>query len=179
MSNKLTYKQQRFCEEYIYDWNATRAAIAAGYSEKTSFTIGCENLKKPYIQSYISEIQKDLEKQAGISRLKVLNEYKAIAFSNLAEMFRDWTKLSDFNKLTTEQKKAIAEITHKKQVVGDTDIETEFVKIKMYDKQKALDSICKMLGYDIEENNPDENKTINLTWSWGDNPEPEKTNESE
>jgi phage terminase small subunit len=32
----MTDKQKRFCEEYVKDWNATRAAIAAGYSEKTA-----------------------------------------------------------------------------------------------------------------------------------------------
>jgi phage terminase small subunit len=47
MSDKLTDKQKRFCEEYVIDWNATRSAIAAGYSENTSYSIGSENLKKP------------------------------------------------------------------------------------------------------------------------------------
>lgn len=31
---KLTPKQERFCEEYLIDLNATQAAIRAGYSEK-------------------------------------------------------------------------------------------------------------------------------------------------
>lgn len=44
---KLTLKQQRFVD--FYEGNATEAAIKAGYSPKTAFTIGCENLKKPYI----------------------------------------------------------------------------------------------------------------------------------
>jgi len=71
---QLTNKQKIFCEEYILDWNASRAARAAGYSEKTAKDIGCENLTKPNIQAYIEEIQKDLQKQAGISRLRVVNE---------------------------------------------------------------------------------------------------------
>jgi len=33
---KLTPKQKRFVEEYLIDLNATRAAKAAGYSEKTA-----------------------------------------------------------------------------------------------------------------------------------------------
>jgi phage terminase small subunit len=60
----LTEKQKIFCREYIYDWNATRAAKVAGYSEDTAYSIGWENLKKPEIQAYITEIQKDLEKTA-------------------------------------------------------------------------------------------------------------------
>lgn len=36
---------------------------------------------------------------------------------------------------------------------GDDDIvvEEEWVKIKLYDKQKSLDSISKMLGYDAPQ----------------------------
>ncbi|MFR7383035.1 MAG: terminase small subunit, partial [[Clostridium] leptum] len=46
---KLTAKQQRFVDEYLIDLNATQAAIRAGYSEKTAFSIGTENLRKPLI----------------------------------------------------------------------------------------------------------------------------------
>ena len=51
----MTHKQQRFVEEYCVDWNATQAAIRAGYSEKTAYSIGGENLKKPEIEAAISE----------------------------------------------------------------------------------------------------------------------------
>jgi len=54
---KLSDKQKRFCEEYIYDWNATRAAKAAGYSEKTARQIASELLKKSYISKYIESIK--------------------------------------------------------------------------------------------------------------------------
>ncbi len=35
----LTAKQQRFVEEYLIDLNATQAAIRAGYSSKTAYSI--------------------------------------------------------------------------------------------------------------------------------------------
>ena len=38
-------KQKRFCDEYLVDCNATQAAIRAGYSPKTAYSIGEENLK--------------------------------------------------------------------------------------------------------------------------------------
>ena len=46
----MTEKQKLFCEEYLIDLNATQAALRAGYSEKTAYSIGNENLKKPEIQ---------------------------------------------------------------------------------------------------------------------------------
>ena len=50
---KLTGKQKKFIEEYLIDFNATRSAIAAGYSEKTAAATGNENLRKPLIQQAI------------------------------------------------------------------------------------------------------------------------------
>ena len=52
---KLTAKQQRFCDEYLIDLNATQAAIRAGYSKKTAYSIGIENLRKPEIKKYIDD----------------------------------------------------------------------------------------------------------------------------
>lgn len=51
----MTEKQKRFCDEYLVDCNATQAAIRAGYSQKTAYAIGLNNLKKPEIRAYIDE----------------------------------------------------------------------------------------------------------------------------
>lgn len=49
----LTSKQRIFVAEYVRDFNATRAARAAGYSEKTAYAIGWANLQKPEIAEEI------------------------------------------------------------------------------------------------------------------------------
>ena len=46
----MTEKQKLFILEYQKDRNATQAAIRAGYSNKTAYSIGQELLKKPEIQ---------------------------------------------------------------------------------------------------------------------------------
>lgn len=51
----MTEKQKRFCDEYLIDLNATQAAIRAKYSEKTAYSIGVENLRKPELKNYIDE----------------------------------------------------------------------------------------------------------------------------
>ena len=58
---KLTAKQQRFCDEYLIDLNATQAAIRAGYSAKTAKQIGQENLTKPDIKNYIETRMAEME----------------------------------------------------------------------------------------------------------------------
>lgn len=70
--SKLTLKQKKFADEYIISGNATEAAIKAGYSKKTCYSIGNENLKKPEIKSYIDERMKELEDKAVASQQEVL-----------------------------------------------------------------------------------------------------------
>ena len=51
----MTPKQARFVDEYLLDMNATQAAIRAGYSKKTAYEIGYENMKKPEIAIAVAE----------------------------------------------------------------------------------------------------------------------------
>ena len=64
MTEKLTAKQQAFCESYVANgFNGLQAAISAGYSEKTAKEIASENLTKPNIAEYIFKFKaKDSEK---------------------------------------------------------------------------------------------------------------------
>ena len=62
----LTAKQQRFVEEYPIDFNATQAAIWAGYSKKTAHVIGPENLGKPAISAAIAKAQKELSERSKL-----------------------------------------------------------------------------------------------------------------
>ncbi|MDP9476526.1 MAG: terminase small subunit, partial [Actinomycetota bacterium] len=50
---KLSARQEAFVAEYVKDRNATRAAIRAGYSERTARSIGHENLTKPDIAAAV------------------------------------------------------------------------------------------------------------------------------
>ena len=59
---KLTAKQQRFCDEYLIDLNATQAAIRAGYSEKTATEQGSRLLTKVNVKSYIDERMEEKKK---------------------------------------------------------------------------------------------------------------------
>lgn len=69
---KLTAKQQRFCDEYLIDLNATQAAIRAGYSKKTAASIATENLRKPYLKEYIDSRMAEKEKSLIADQDEVL-----------------------------------------------------------------------------------------------------------
>ena len=69
---KLTLKQRRFIEEYLIDFNATQAAIRAGYSEKTAYSVGHENLSKPEIKSEIDRLTAQMTEKAIVTKEMVL-----------------------------------------------------------------------------------------------------------
>jgi phage terminase small subunit len=166
LKNKpLTGKQKAFCREYVIDWNATRAYKLA-YPKSTDNSARANSARmitKDNIQKYCADIQKDLEKLCGISKAKVLNEHLKLAFSSIAHLHNTWIELKQFELLTPEQKECIAEIDTKterkyfseydpdKEDFVKTPYDVKYVKIKLYDKQKALDSISKMQGYDAPQ----------------------------
>ena len=53
-------KQTAFVREYLVDFNATQAAIRAGYSKRTAGSQAHDLLKKPEIQAALGEGQKRL-----------------------------------------------------------------------------------------------------------------------
>lgn len=79
----MTDKQKKFCDEYLIDLNATQAAIRAGYSEKTAYSIGDENLRKPELQEYIQKRQKEGQERAEITRGEIIDQLKSIGFVDL------------------------------------------------------------------------------------------------
>ena len=87
---KLTKKQEMFVKEYLVDLNATQAAIRSGYSQKTAFSIGVENLRKPYIQE---AIQKAMEKRS--KKTEITAEYVLEGIRDTVERCRQYQPVLD------------------------------------------------------------------------------------
>lgn len=58
---KLTEKQKRFVDAYIETGNASESARRAGYSPKTAFRSGQENMQKPAIKQALAARLKEIE----------------------------------------------------------------------------------------------------------------------
>ena len=59
--DKLTGRQELFCQEYAKNPNGTRAAIAAGYSSKGAKVRACKLLTKDNIRARIKAIHEDIK----------------------------------------------------------------------------------------------------------------------
>lgn len=71
---KLTGKQESFCQEYIKDFNATRSAKAAGYSERTAQVLGSETLANPLVAKRIAELMEERNKRVQLDQDYVLTQ---------------------------------------------------------------------------------------------------------
>lgn len=76
----LNPKQKKFALEYMIDFNGTRAAIAAGYSDSCAGEIAHENLRKPHIAQFIKEKLEAQCSSIGLTREMVLVELAKYAF---------------------------------------------------------------------------------------------------
>ena len=62
----LNEKQERFSQSYILHRNATEAAKAAGYAEKSAYNQGYRNLQIQEIRDRIEELENNLETNVDV-----------------------------------------------------------------------------------------------------------------
>ena len=91
----LTPKQKAFADCYIECGNATEAARKAGYSEKTSRSIGAENLTKPDISAYIAERMQAQNEARVASADEVLAFFSSVMRGEVKDQFGLDAALSD------------------------------------------------------------------------------------
>jgi phage terminase small subunit len=156
-STSLNERQKKFCEGYIFDWNATRAYMAA-YPDTTydSARVSASTLlTNPNIKAYIEELKSKTAELAGVSLLRVVNEYAKLAFTDAASLRTDWNDVKDWDELTEAERSLISGITTTKRTIGSGEekVEIEETKLdyKTHDKHKALEALRKIYGYDAAE----------------------------
>ena len=91
----LTPKQKAFADYYIECGNSTEAARKAGYSEKTSRSIGAENLTKPDISAYIAERMQAKNEARVASADEVLQFFSSVMRGEVKDQFGLDASLSD------------------------------------------------------------------------------------
>ena len=155
---ELNEKQQRFVEEYMIDLNATQAAIRAGYSVKNAASIGAQLLKKTQVQRAIARAKAERSRRTGITSDRVLQELARIAFVNAADLI-DPETAQVLPDASPDDLKVISGVKVKyvphKELNDDGEImivDAIEREVKMCDKVRALDMLCKHLGlYDAKQ----------------------------
>lgn len=81
----MNEKQKRFVDAYIQTANASEAARQAGYSSKTAYSIGEENLRKPEIKKAIDARLKEMESARVAETQEVLEHLTAVVRGKITE----------------------------------------------------------------------------------------------
>lgn len=139
----LSAQQTQFANEYMVDFNATRAAVRAGYSTRSAASQGQRLLKNAKVAALIDRLRADLARQTGITAERVLAELGKIAFADAGDYFT-WgpggVTLVDSEDLSPAQRAAVVSVSETTTEHGGT------IKLVTADKLSALEKIGRHLG---------------------------------
>lgn len=172
-ASKLTIKQEKFCNKYLECGNASESyRYAYDCSKMSDNSVWCnasQLLADTKVAQRLEYLKSHLAEASGITALQIIREHQKIAFSDATRIRNGWMSLKEFESLTDDEKACIRSVetkqTKRTTPMGDEVID-EQVKITCYDKQKALDSIVSMLGYNAPE------KIANTDSTGNDIPQP-------
>lgn len=166
MSQKpLSAKRTRFVAEYLVDLNARQAAIRAGYSPKTAEVQGPRLLGNAQVSAAIQAGQRKKLAKLEITAERVLMEVARIAFSDIRAWFDDQGRLKPIADLSDDVAAALGSVELQREktrtIAGETVttvLEDCVVKVKAWDKGRALELLAKHFGLvkeRVEHSGPD------------------------
>lgn len=149
----LNPRQRTFCAEYLIDFNATRAARAAGYSKETSGQIGHELLKNVEIAAEIQRLMEAQGQRLEMTADDVLREIVKIAKADRRNLVDENGRAKGLHELDDVTAAA----------VDGYKIGKEGVEIKMVKKLDALVKLAERYNlFSDHEKNKQPNVIINI-----------------
>ena len=139
----MNAKQQRFVDEYLLDLNQTQAAIRAGYSPKTADQQGHALLKNPKVKNAIDIAIAERSRRTGINADRVLRELAKVAFVNSKDVID--IKTGGVSQNVNSDDTAVIQSVKVKTTPTENGNITEY-EVKLYDKLKAAELLCRHLG---------------------------------
>jgi hypothetical protein len=142
----LTDPERVFVREYVVDFDAKRAAKVAGGPS------GGRYLRRDLVQAEIARQLRPRLAATGITRARVLTELEAVAFGDAREYFDPDGKLKNPTQLTDRAAAGLASLEVSQlrtRYLGDSSTmqyEEQTVKVKRFDKIKALEILAKYTG---------------------------------
>ncbi|WP_123053134.1 terminase small subunit [Clostridium sp. JN-1] len=158
LNPELTDKQRLFCIYYPKCFNATKAAIKAGYSKNRASEIGYQLLQKTTVKEEIQRLKQNRLNRAMLSPDDIFQKYMDIAFADITDYIKFGQReykvkdkkgkekkikynYTDFNNYDEVDGTVISEVSQGK----------DGIKIKLQDKMKALDWLSKHMDMATEE----------------------------
>lgn len=143
----LTSKQEQFCQEYMKDLNATKAAIRAGYSADTARSISSELLTKPDINAEIERLKAERSRQTGIDAAWLLRRLADEATADVNDLYDEAGALKPVSEWPLIWRQGLVAGIDIETIRGPDGTEMGMVKkIKVSDRVKRLELIGKHIS---------------------------------
>jgi phage terminase small subunit len=145
--NRLTPKQAKFVEEFLVDFNGTKAAIRAGYSPKTARFQASRMLANVDIQESFLQRCQELQEANDLTPEKVIAELEKIAFARM-DTYTNWgpdgVQLVASDNLPDGAAAAVSEVSEVTTDKGHN------IRFKLHDKAASLDKLLKYMQWKQE-----------------------------
>lgn len=142
--NGLTAMQDLFVLEFLKDFNATQAAIRAGYSAKTARFQGARLLTNVNVAQAVAAAREERQERVKVDTDRLEQETERIALSDIRRLVRDGMLLP-IGDIPDELAPAIASVEVVTREVSKGDIE-RVAKIRFWDKPSALRTLFQIHG---------------------------------
>lgn len=150
-------RHERFCREYMIDQVAAAAYVRTGYAPKNADVNAAKLMVKPSINSRIAELRAAAYDRFEITQDRILREMAKVAFGNLGRIVHvtpDGDPYIDLSKADEDDFAALAEVTVEDMIdARERDAEgkpirreVRRVKVKQWDKLRALEMLAKNAG---------------------------------
>lgn len=165
----LSAKRERFCREYVIDFNGTRAYIRARYS-KNGASQGAERLlKNADVEAFIGKLEaienEKLAKKYEITNEKLLRERHRLAFFDPRDLYNDDGSIKKPSEWSGDVAAAVASVKEKAVWAGqgeDRKVIGKTTEVRMWNKDGSLSALEKIKGLyeaDNRQKNPLNDKT--------------------
>ena len=138
---RFTPMQRLFIEAYLIHRNATRAAIAAGFSERSANNQGTRLMANDAIRAEIeARLAATLDRYAVTSD-RIIRELALIAFGNIGDFIEvqaDGSLVVDFGTATREQMASLKSVEIDERTIDGAAAGVCKIKISMSDKRQAF-----------------------------------------
>lgn len=134
-------RRTRFIKEYLVEHNATKSAIAAGYSEKTAGAAGARLLKDVKVREAIEAENDKVNQKLEINVERVKKELARLAFYDPRKFFKDDGSLIPISELDDDTAMALAGMDVNELFDGAGEERSHVgysKKVKLVDKLDAL-----------------------------------------
>lgn len=146
--------ERAFVQNYVICWNATKAAIAAGYSEKTAYSTGHKLTKTPRVKALIDAHLAAVKQDYRQTHEAITDFLMRVIYADTTDLLE--LKSNAAGKSVVEFKESAKLAPGTGMLINSITVGRNGIKIDIFSKQQAVEMLGRHIGY-FEADNKQKN----------------------